>query len=407
MPIYNQVQTETITNGGGTFNLACGNSTTTRYVFSGTATLAANWTIQPSGSPLQGMEFDIRWQSVCTIGANSVTIFGTALTALQALSDLKITCYYNGSAWDVDIDEDGVQDIWETGTGTNSAKLTNGGTSTASNTGSVNAAIDSTVSGQYAFATGTTNTASGTNAVAMGASNISSSTNTVAIGNGNTANAAGAMAIGIDNTSSGANSTTIGNTNTASSDYTLATGYTTTASGDFSESGGIFALAERRGSFTRASGNHLAAPSTDYAQYSKLTAYGITTNATPGVLDLGDAATITIPANSIAFFKGNAVAIQQGGSGGAVGDSASWNFNGCIKNVSGTTALVDTVMWQDSTGAWGTTNSRTQDAGAVNWTLNPTADNATDTLVLTATGEANKTIYWLVNIELTEIRYTP
>lgn len=103
MPIYNQVQTETITNGGGTFNLACGNSTTTRYVFSGTATLAANWVIQPSGTPLQGMEFDIRWQSLCTQGANTVTIFGRVLSDDEALSDLTISCYYNGSAWDVDV----------------------------------------------------------------------------------------------------------------------------------------------------------------------------------------------------------------------------------------------------------------------------------------------------------------
>jgi len=103
MPIYNQVQTETITNGGGTINLACGNSTTTRYVFSGTATLSSNWTIQPTGTPLQGMEFDIRWQSLCTQGANTVTIFGRALSDDEALSDLTVTCFYNGSSWDVDV----------------------------------------------------------------------------------------------------------------------------------------------------------------------------------------------------------------------------------------------------------------------------------------------------------------
>lgn len=407
MPIYNQVQTETITNGGGTINLACGNSTTTRYVFSGTATLAANWVIQPSGTPFQGMEFDIRWQSDCTIGANSVTIFGVALTADQALNDLIITCYYNGSSWDVDIQQDGVQEIWETGTGTSSAKLVNGGTSTASATGSVNAGINNIVSGQYAFSSGINNTASGSNAITMGAGNTAGTSNTVAIGDGNTANSGGAVAIGIDNTASGANSTAIGNTNTASADFALATGYTTTASGDFSESGGIFSIAERRGQFSRASGNHLSVLGTDYAQYSKLTAFGNTSNATPSVLDLGDAATITIPTNSIAFIRGEAIAIQVSGAAGSVGDSASWCFNGCIKNVSGTTSLVDTIRYQDHTGAWDGAAQRTQDAAAAAWTLVPTASNVNDTLVLTATGEANKDIYWLVNIELTEIRYTP
>jgi hypothetical protein len=76
MATYNQVYTYTITNGGGTVNLPCSDSTTTRYVFSGTATLAANWVIQPSGNATEGMEFDIRWQSLCTQGANTVTIFG-------------------------------------------------------------------------------------------------------------------------------------------------------------------------------------------------------------------------------------------------------------------------------------------------------------------------------------------
>lgn len=407
MPIYNQVQTETITNGGGTINLACGNSTTTRYVFSGTATLAANWVIQPSGTPFQGMEFDIRWQSACTIGANSVTIFGTVLTADQALNDLIITCYYNGSSWDVDIQQDGVQDIWEVGTGVGSVKLVEGGTSTSSGISSVNAGLDNTVSGDYSFSAGVSNTASGASTTAIGASNTASSSNTVALGNGNTANSGGAIAIGVGNTSSGSNSVAVGYNNTASADFALATGYTTTASGDFSESGGILSIAERRGQFSRASGNHLSVLGTDYAQYSKLTAFGNTSNATPSVLDLGDAATITIPTNSIAFIRGEAIAIQVSGAAGSVGDSASWCFNGCIKNVSGTTSLVDTIRYQDNTGAWAGAAQRTQDAAAAAWTLVPTADNATDTLVLTATGEANKDIYWLVNIELTEIRYTP
>lgn len=103
MATYNQVYTYTITNGGGTVNLPCSDSTTTRYVFSGTATLAANWVIQPSGNATEGMEFDIRWQSLCTQGANTVTIFGRILSDDEALSDLTISCYYNGSSWDVDV----------------------------------------------------------------------------------------------------------------------------------------------------------------------------------------------------------------------------------------------------------------------------------------------------------------
>lgn len=103
MPIYNGTYTATITNGGGTINLDVADSTVTLYVFSGTANLSGSWVIQPTGIPIQGMLFPIKWVSDCTLNANNVTIFGTALTKDQALSDLEITAYYNGSAWDVDI----------------------------------------------------------------------------------------------------------------------------------------------------------------------------------------------------------------------------------------------------------------------------------------------------------------
>ncbi len=106
MPIYNQVYTYTVPNGGGTISLDVTDSTTTRYIFSGTPTLSSSFTIQPTGTPVQGMEFDIRWQCSATVGVNTVTIFGTTLTTAQALVDLIATCYYNGSAWDVDIQQD-------------------------------------------------------------------------------------------------------------------------------------------------------------------------------------------------------------------------------------------------------------------------------------------------------------
>lgn len=108
MPIYNEIEKYTVVNGGGTVNLDVTRATTTRYVFSGTATLAAGYVIQSTGTPLEGMEFDIRWQAVVTTaGSNVVTIFGTALTTVEALKELIVNCYYNGSGWKVTITEDG------------------------------------------------------------------------------------------------------------------------------------------------------------------------------------------------------------------------------------------------------------------------------------------------------------
>lgn len=396
MATYNQIYKYTITNGGGTLNLPVSDANTSRYVFSGTATLAANWVIQPSGSPTEGIEFDIRWQSACTIGANSVTIFGTALTADQALNDLIISCYYNGSSWDVDITQDGIQDVWEVGSGTGSAKRV-GFTNTASGNYSTSEGLNNVASGEYSHTEGIDTTASTSAAHAEG--------------NGTIASGSGSHSEGNDTTASGDSSHAEGRDTTASSTASHAEGQNTSASQGFTHSGGYYSIAGRYGQMSRASGRPEELNTSDYSQWSKLTSWTVTEDATPllSYLDGVNLASsvISIPSNSIAYFRIEAVAIQQAGSAGTVGDSASWHMNGCIKNVSGTTSLVDTVRYQDNTGAWGAAAQRTQDAAAAAWTIVPTANNGTDTLDITVTGEANKTIYWLINIELTEIRYTP
>lgn len=101
MPNLNSIYKQTITAGGGTINLSVDESTTSRYIFSGNPTLAASWVIQSTGTPVEGMEFDIRWYAQVILNGNNVTIFGQALSQEQAESNLKITAYYNGSTWDV------------------------------------------------------------------------------------------------------------------------------------------------------------------------------------------------------------------------------------------------------------------------------------------------------------------
>lgn len=110
MPIYNGVYTQTITTGGGTINLDVSQSTITRYIFDGTATLSSSWTIQSTGTPVAGMEFDIRWYAQVSLDGNNVTIFGQVLTQEQAENNLKIIAYYNGSTWDVLIEVTDVVD---------------------------------------------------------------------------------------------------------------------------------------------------------------------------------------------------------------------------------------------------------------------------------------------------------
>jgi hypothetical protein len=422
MPIYNDIYKATVTNGGGTINLDVTQSTVSRYVFSGTATLAAGYVIQPTGTPLEGMEFKIFWQAVVTTaGANTVTVFGTVLTTAQALKDLIITCYYNGSAWDVDINEDGSSVLWENGSGGNTtAKLINGGTSTASATGAVSAGQNNTCSGQYSFSAGRNNIASQITSTALGSGNTTSGANGFTVGSGCTASGSNSAAVGALNTASGVDSFSTGNscvssgdddfscgsTNTASGGNSFASGSNTKASANSAFSGGLNTIANRYAQFSRASGV-LGTNGVDYNQYSLITLHATTEDATPEELKIdGISANLTIPANSGGFFEGKVFAIQQSGAAGTVGDCASWNFNGTIKNIAGTTVLVDTVLYQDTTGAWGASARRSDDAAAA-WTIAVTADNANDCLDITVTGQANKTIYWQCFITFTEIKYTP
>jgi len=103
MPIYNGTFSQTLTSGGGTINLTVADPTITKYELKGSTTLTGSWTIQPTGTPAHGMEFDIRYQADITLDGNNITIFGVPLTEAQAVSDLTITAFYDGSVWDVDI----------------------------------------------------------------------------------------------------------------------------------------------------------------------------------------------------------------------------------------------------------------------------------------------------------------
>lgn len=69
----------------------------------GAVVLAANMIFNSSGTPTKGMIFNFQYGGQVTIGANTLSFFGVALTAAQALYESFIRCYYNGSAWEVQI----------------------------------------------------------------------------------------------------------------------------------------------------------------------------------------------------------------------------------------------------------------------------------------------------------------
>lgn len=102
MPITKITDPYVLTAGGGTINLTTADEAQS-YSFSGTATLAASYVIQPSGTPYADQYYFLYWTAALTLSGNSVTIFGRVMTQQEALNKMTIICRYNGltAAWDV------------------------------------------------------------------------------------------------------------------------------------------------------------------------------------------------------------------------------------------------------------------------------------------------------------------
>lgn len=94
-----QTQSNTLTAGGGTINLDPASNKIFQYI-TGTATLSSSWTIQVSGTPADGDEFYLLYDAAITLSGNNVTIFGTALTAAEALgAKMVFHAKYVNSTW--------------------------------------------------------------------------------------------------------------------------------------------------------------------------------------------------------------------------------------------------------------------------------------------------------------------
>lgn len=98
---------------------------------------------------------------------------------------------------------------------------------------------------------------------------------------------------------------------------------------------------------------------------------------------------LLIPNNTVVSFYIKVQAIQTGGTAGTVGDSYVHEIRGAVKNIGGTTSLVASV----------TDEEIAEDVGAAGWIVNVTANDGTDALDITVTGETDKNITWrTVNI---------
>ena len=125
-----------------------------------------------------------------------------------------------------------------------------------------------------------------------------------------------------------------------------------------------------------------------------------TEDATPTLMRINQSSSVTLPASRNWVFKAHIVARQSTSSPGNVGDSAFWMISGGIKrDDSNNTALIGTPDGDGTPGA----NNR--DANAAAWDVTVSANDSTESLDFTVTGEADKSIRWVARIDIVEVGF--
>lgn len=399
--IYEGVETQAVPTSGTKTLLP--NVNRKWQEFTGSVTLVGNYTITATGSQ-DGQEFWIVWSSVCDLNGNTLSIFGLTIPEGDALGgNFVVVAKYDGSAWVAKF-IDGHFGIWEKGAGANSVQKL-GSTSSVSGNYSTDLGDGASISDDYSTSTGDTNTISAAYCFASGQVNTASANFSQALGYSNTASGLYSTAIGNTNVASALDAFAIGDSNTASGAHSFTQGIGNTASTAGAQASGYGAISNRNYESVRSSGT-LGGAGT-YGQTAHVRALKTTTDATKSdMLINGSSGLILIPADSVCNCTVKVTAIQQGGGSGTAGTIATFNAWVTIKNIGGTTALVDSPLYMDNTGVISVTPaSSAYDAAASTWALDLTPDNANDALLIQVTGEASKTIYWSATVIIDEIKY--
>lgn len=347
------------------------------YIIDGTATLTSSLTITTTGTPVEGLQGLFFFQGGITLNGNNFTFLGYSLSDVEASKGCVLYAYYDGSSWqrlvlprtdatqwiETNDIEDGAVTNAKIASGIDGAKLSSGtvpGSALAAssiansqlavmptltvkgnNTGGNSVPIDLTVAQVWTLLGGKTWDSSGTASVA----------NT---GGGNTVTGNYSMASGQNNTVSGNHAAAIGRDCTASANYSLALGYDAAASriGEIAKNNATTVLKR---------------------QEIEDIMLGVTTDATPTNLLVAGVSAFNVPANHSIDFNLRVFGVQDGGTSGSVQDSAAWNINGVIKNVSGTTSFEDEVLFVNSGRILPREQGTAQAGGASSITLQASA----------------------------------
>jgi hypothetical protein len=113
-----------------------------------------------------------------------------------------------------------------------------------------------------------------------------------------------------------------------------------------------------------------------YVDDASLSQYDTVQTTTATQTDIG---TLAVASNSLVHFTAMVSGVES-----ATGDALVMKVEGAIKNVAGTTSVIDSV----------TATRVAEDAGAATWDVTVEADDAADQLEIKVTGEASHTIEW-------------
>jgi hypothetical protein len=240
-----------------------------------------------------------------------------------------------------------------------------------------------------------TDVAAGNNSFCIGDRNRAAGSSSIAMGSSNNAQVDHSFAMGVDNIASGAyGSIASGYYCRASGTAARSHGYYNTASGNYSYAGGKGSIADIKGQFARAVG--IYTPLGKW-QLSLFTFNAETTTGSSAIMDAGTASDrLVIRSTSAYFLKIYVVATQTSAGTGLPADCAAWEITALIKrNNAGTTSLVGVPT---GTGTASAAAVFHDSPNADNWTVAVAADDTNESLEITVTGEASKTIQWHATI---------
>lgn len=258
---------------------------------------------------------------------------------------------------------------------------------------------------------GTTHEVSGGNSLVVGGSNVGGFGNSVVCGSNNTGSHADSLFGGTSNTVSGGSLSSAiicgtqnvvagsavlccGIQNTINTNNAIIWGKLNNVTGEASFGGGNHCQVNHSFEFAMGAGLQ---NSTDFRQSGMMQAIINTAGNTPTEILIGGAGAsrITIENNSAYKFNIFVIAVNAGATGGTAGDVVSFSGSGTIKNIGGTTTLINAVvMTQDDA-----------DASLVTTAVTVTADNVNDSLKIEVTGNTGETIRWLARVDYERITF--